>query len=46
MIVKQGNKYILEFSDGRKETFSSEKAAKDREQQVNYFKHRKELLSK
>jgi hypothetical protein len=38
MIVKQGSQYVLKFSDGREEKFSSEEAAKKREKQVNYFK--------
>lgn len=39
MIKQEGNKWVLHFSDGRKESFSSEKKAKDRERQVNYFKY-------
>ena len=41
VIRHEGSKWVLHFSDGRKETFSTEEKAKAREKQVNYFKHRK-----
>lgn len=40
MIIKVGDKWELRFSDGRKEVFNSEAAAKKREAQVKYFKHK------
>jgi hypothetical protein len=40
MIINKGNgKWVLKFSDGREESFSSESDAKKREVQINYFKH-------
>jgi len=41
VIRHEGSKWVLHFSDGRKETFDTEAAAKKREQQVQYFKHQK-----
>lgn len=42
MIRKVGSKYVLYSHDGKKlGTFSSRKAAEDRERQVKYFKHKK-----
>jgi hypothetical protein len=39
-IVKDGSRYCLVFSNGRKECFSSRKKAEKREQQVKFFKNR------
>lgn len=44
MIVKEDGKWKLKFSDGREEEFNTEDGAKDREQQVNYFKHLKKKV--
>lgn len=42
MIKKEGSKYILYSHDGNKKlgTFTSKKAAQEREKQINYFKHK------
>ena len=40
MIIKRDNKWILKFSDGREEEFSSESEAKKRELVVNYYKNK------
>ena len=37
MIRHEKGKWVLHFSDGRKEEFDSEEAAKHREAQINYF---------
>jgi hypothetical protein len=39
MIRKVGKKWVLYFSDGRKEEFKSKAAAERRESQVKMFKH-------
>lgn len=44
MIVKEGDKWKLKFSDGREEKIDTEKEAEDRERQVNYFKHLKDKI--
>lgn len=46
MIVKEGNKWKLKFSDGREEEFDSKEAAEKRERQVKYFKHLKKKVKK
>lgn len=49
MIKKQDGKYYLYSKDGSKKLggpYDSEKAAKDRERQVNYFKHLKKVVKK
>ena len=48
MIRKEGGKYRLYSKDGSKKLgeFDSEKAAIKREQQINYFKHKKNALKK
>ena len=48
MIKKSGSKYVLYSKDGSKKlgTFDSKKDAIKREQQINYFKHKKSALKK
>lgn len=45
MIIKKGNTYILQSKTTHRhlETFNSLKAAKAREQQINFFKHARRL---
>lgn len=40
VIQKEGNKYCIHFSDGRKECKNSMKEARKRENQIKYFKNR------
>jgi len=39
-ILQRGDKWILKYSDGREEEFTSRNAAEERERQVNYFRNR------
>lgn len=43
MIRKEGDKYVLYTKDGKKKlgTFSTRKAAEEREKEVIYFKNKK-----
>ncbi len=44
VISRSGSEYTLNFSDGRKERFSSRGSAENRERQIQYFKHRNKML--
>lgn len=44
VIRHEGDKWVLHFSDGRKEAFDSEEAARRREQQIQYFKHTRKTV--
>ena len=44
VIRHEGDKWVLHFSNGRKEAFDSEEAAQRREQQIQYFKHTKKSV--
>jgi len=48
MIRKEGSKYKIYSADGKKVlgTYDSEKAAKDRLRQIEYFKNIKSIVKK